>query len=210
MRPAEPSQIPRAVGATVLGPDHPLIHAIDACRTVTWQLTCVAAVLVGSGIADLEGSSWATPAAIGAGATLLLLMVVAASLWQRTRDRAVDVILEGGESVPMSAVQRQRERLMSARTRRGLARRFQEMVELSARPRAPRLPGALPLYQLGVVAQVRPELLSLAWLLETDAVSARGVARAERVISDYMSPLYGRDDQLLRDELARVIRLLGE
>jgi hypothetical protein len=210
MRPAEHSEIPRAVGAAVFGPDHPLVRAIDAFQTVTWQLSCVAAVLIGSGIADLEGSSWATPAAIGAGATLVLLTVVAASLRQRTRDRAVDVILAGGESVAMAAVQRQRQRLLSARTRRGLARRFEEMVELSARPRVPRLPSALPLYRLGVVARVRPELLALARMLETDAVSAQGVARAERVISDCMSPLYGGDDKPLRDELRRVIRLLGE
>jgi hypothetical protein len=66
------------------------------------------------------------------------------------------------------------------------------------------------LYRLGVVAQVSPELLELARMLETDAVSARGVARPERVISDCMSPLYRRHDQPLRDELRRVIRLLEE
>jgi hypothetical protein len=210
MRPAEHSEIPRAVGAAVLGPDHPLVRAIGAFQTVTWQLSCVAAVLIGSGIADLEGSSWAAAAAIGAGATLVLLTVVAAALRQRMRDRAVDVILAGGEHVTVAAVRRERERLLSARTRGGLAARFEEMVELSARPRVPRLPSTLPLYRLGVVARVRPELLALVRLLEADAVSARGVARAERVISDCMSPLYGRDGQPLREELRRVIRLLAE
>ena len=46
-------------------------------------------------------------------------------------------------------------------------------------------------------------------LLRTEGVSARGVARAERLVERAVSPLYGQDVGALREELRRVRDLLG-
>ena len=53
------------------------------------------------------------------------------------------------------------------------------------------------------------ELRDVIGLLRTEGVSARGVARAERLVERAVSPLYGQDVGALREELRRVRDLLG-
>jgi hypothetical protein len=196
-------------GGSVLGPQHPLMRAIDAWHVVMRQCTIVAAVLCGSGIACLEGRGWAAPLAVAAAITLAILAVVAVSLRQRRRDHAIDVILEGREEVGLAVVQRECGRLRSARTRRALARSFTEMVHQATHPQKLQMRGARPLYHLAIVAGVTDELLELASGLEREAVSTIGVARAERLITNAMSPLYGLEPGALRTELRRIISQLG-
>jgi hypothetical protein len=198
---------PDAIGLVriALPPGHPLARAIDARHTVAKQITSVAAILMGSGIAWLEGRHWARPVAVAAAVTISILIPAAACLRERMRDAAIDVILEGHEQLPISAVQRQRSRLRSARTRRGLARSFREIVEEASQPRKLQMRGARPLYHLPVVARVSTELVELVRLLETTSVSTIGAARVERLITDAMSPLYGSSSAELAAELHRII-----
>jgi hypothetical protein len=141
--------------------------------------------------------------------TLAILAVVAASLRQRRRDHAIEVILEGREDVQIAVVQRERGRLRSTRTRRALARSFTEMVNQAAHPQKLQMRGSRPLYHLAVVALVTSELLELVSGLEAESVSTIGLARAERLITDAMSPLYGLEPGALRTELRRIISQLG-
>jgi hypothetical protein len=119
------------------------------------------------------------------------------------------MILDGHENMPISVVQSERSRLMSLRTRRGLAANFEEMIELSTHPQKLQPRGARPLYHVTVVAAVTAELTEIVRLLRTEPTAARGVARAERVIADGTSPLYGLNYDALRSELRRVISQLS-
>ena len=76
------------------------------------QWVHVAAVLTGSVIARIEGREWAGPLAGSAASVLLILTVLVAAHKQRERDCAIELVLEGRETVPIAAVQRQRRRLL--------------------------------------------------------------------------------------------------
>jgi hypothetical protein len=191
-----------------LRPDHPLLRASEAVRDTSRQWIYVAAVLVGGGIALIEGRPWAAALACSAGGVLLILSVLLAAHRQRERDRAIELILEGRENVPIAAVQRQRRRLLARRTRQGLASSLEDLLqEVSTRRRLPLRPVA-PLFEPRVVRAVTNELRGVIALLRTEGVSARGVARAERLVEHAISTLYGHDARALREELGRVRELL--
>lgn len=100
VRPASSAQ-----GSALLGPDHPLVRVTDALQNVIKQWLVVAALLAGSIAALIEGTAWAKPVALGAAVVLAILAVVDAAFGQRKRDRSIDLILEGRETVPIAAVQ---------------------------------------------------------------------------------------------------------
>jgi hypothetical protein len=189
--------------------DHPLISAIDAVRYTRRQWVHVAAVLTGSAIARAEGDGRALPLMASAGAVLAILTLLLAARRQHERDCAIGVILDGRERIPLAAVARQRRRLLSDRTRQGLANSLENKVrEASGR----RYLGArlvpVPCDRL-VVSAVADEIVQVAQFLRRPNSSARGVARAERLIERALSPLYGRDIDALREELSRVRELLA-
>jgi hypothetical protein len=64
--------------------------------------------------------------------------------------------------------------------------------------------GARPLYKLRVVAAVDADLAVVIRLLRSEQASVRGVALAERLVTDGVSPLYGNQISALREELSRV------
>jgi hypothetical protein len=203
-----PSPAPTSTGVTALGRDHPLARATDTLRIAVRQWCVVAAMVIGAGIASLEGHTWGLPLTLAAGATLLLVSTIVIAAHGRRRDRAIDLILDGHDSLPIGVVQHERRRLESTRTRAALARRFEDIVELSAHPHLARTWASRPLYHLRVVVRATPELIEIVRLLRTRPVSIRGVASAERVIAHAESPLYGFDHRALRSELARVADLL--
>jgi hypothetical protein len=194
--------------SAVLGPGHPLVGAIEAVQRVVRQSLAVGAVLVGSLVAVGEGESWGPAFAGSAGIVLLGLALYAVLLQQDKRDRVLDLIVEGGEGVPIPSVQRQRRRLLAPRTRRTLARSLQAViVEASKRGRVSMFVARVPVDVL-VVAAVAAELREVIALLGADRVAARGVAAVERLLTDGGSPLYGHEVEPLRDELHRVRGLM--
>jgi hypothetical protein len=170
----------------------------------------VAAVLAGSVIALAEGGRWASGLVCSSGAVLIVLSLLLAVRVQARRDCVIDVILEGGEALPVAVVRRARRRLVSSRNRVGLAQSLEEMVREAAAPRTGRGRIVPSLFEPRVVAQVADELLELGALLRTGQVSARGVASLERLVSYATSPLYGHDVAALRAELCRVQGVLKE
>ncbi len=169
----------------------------------------VAAVLAGSVIALIEGRSWASPLALSAAGVLLVLGVLLAAHLQRERDRAIELILEGREGVPVAAVQRQRRRLSSKRTRLGLARSFEDILQEASTRRRVQFRPLSPLFEPRVVRAVTNELRGVIGLLRSEEISTCGVARAERLVEHGVSPLYGHDVRALREELRRVRDLLS-
>ena len=140
---------------------------------------------------------------------LLTLTVLVAVHKQRERDCAIELVLEGRERVPIAAVQRQRRRLLAEQTRNGLAGNLEDLIRQSARPSRFQLRVApLPLEPM-VVRMVAADLRDVIGLLRAEGVSARGVARAERLVERAVSPLYGQDVGALGEELCRVRDLLG-
>jgi hypothetical protein len=201
------SSVSRPASA-VLGPDHALSRAIDALETTLRQWRAVAAVLVGSVIALVEGRGWAPTVAGSAAIVLVGLTVIASAHGQRKRDVVLDMILNGQEPLAITAVQRQRDRLLCQRTRAKLASNVDEIIERATnRPKfQTRL--VLPLFERPVVASVAGELRQIIELLLADDATARGVAGCERLITHACSPLYGQDAELLRQELHRLRDML--
>jgi len=191
------SQTPSAV----LGPEHPLTHAVDRLESVARQSRVVGAVLVGSVIDVSEGVAWAAAAALSAVIVLFGLAILAAAFAQNRHDRALDLIIAGHESVPVAAVQRERQRLGAARTQRRLARTIDSIVEQASNPATPCVRGARPLFEIAVVALVAEDLRAISRLLRAEHASVRGVALAEHLISHATSPLYGDQAHALRSEL---------
>ena len=64
-------------------------------------------------------------------------------------------------------------------------------------------------FESTVLTMAAGELRDVIGLLRTQAVSALGVARAERLVERAVSPLYGQDADALCEELRRVRDLLG-
>ena len=160
-------------------------------------------------IARIEGREWAGPLAGSAAIVLLILTVLVAAHKQRERDCAIELILEGRERVPIAAVQRQRRRLLFEQTRNGLAGNLEDLTRQAAgRSRFQVRVTPLP-FEPMVVRIVAGELRDVIGLLRAEEVSARGVARAERLAERAVSPLYGQDAGALREELCRVRDLLA-
>ena len=194
---------------TVLRSDHPLLRATEAVQYTGRQWVDVAAVLAGSVIARIEGREWAGPLAGSAAIVLLILTVLVASHKQRERDCAIELVLKGGETVPIAAVQSQRRRLLAEQTRNGLADNLEDLIRQAARrPRLQMRVTPLP-FEPTVLTMVAGELRDVIGLLRTEGVSAPGVARVERLVERAASPLYGQDVGALREELRRVRDLPG-
>jgi len=194
---------------TVLRSDHPLLRATEAVHYTGRQWVRVAAVLTGSVIASIEGREWAGPLAGSAAIVLLILTVLVAVHKQRERDCAIELVLDGRERVPIAAVERQRRRLLADQTRNGLAGNLEDLIRQAA-SRSRRQMRVTPLpFEPMVVRMVAGELRDVIGLLRAEGVSARGVARAERLVERAVSPLYGQDVGALREELRRVRDLLA-
>ena len=201
---ADPSS---GTGDSPLRPEHPLVLATDALERVVRQWLLVAALLAGSVAAGLDDQAWSRSLTLAGGTALAVLSVIALGLRQRKRRRAIDLILEGQETIAVAAVQHERCRFLSARGRTGLARSFQHVIDQASYVR-PRPRGAQPLFHLWVVRDALDDLRELVPLLQAPRTSARGLAYADRLIGHGGSPLYGADVPALRAELRRVKQLL--
>jgi hypothetical protein len=199
---------PPAIAArAALGTDHPLAHALELQTVFVRDVLAVVGVALALAAATVIGFvSW--PALVIA--LVVAGALVAAGLFARAavRSRALDVIAEGRERVPVPAVARERERLLDARHRRMLAGSLARLRSAAERP-APWAPrSTVPAYP-GTLRAVGPELAELEALLAQPLGTARGVALVKRLLVDGVSPLHGGDAQRLREELRRITLLLA-
>jgi hypothetical protein len=192
----------------LLGRDHPYSRASDALAALRRQVTAVALLLVGSLAALVLGVGQAVTLVIGASIVLLGLGAFAGEQWDRRRHAARQLVLDGRETLPLAPIQRERRRLLEARTRRYVARSFERVLQHVTRRPAPVPASVRPLFDVGTVAAVVDDLREIVALLHAGVPQARGVALAERLLTEGVSPLYGYDAMALRDELRRVRYLL--
>jgi hypothetical protein len=189
--------------------DQPLTHASEALDVSVKQLLVVVAMFVGGVAGAVEHATWGRSLAIAAGLVLLGFAFVAWTRVQTCRDRALELILEGKEDVPLRIVQRQRRRLASARTRSSLARTLESMIDETLRRGPLALRSARPLLSRSLIRAVQGELRGIARLLEREDATVRGTALIERIVTRGESSLYGQDPAALRSDLARARALLG-
>ena len=123
------------------------------------------------------------------------------------RRRAVELIAQGRGALPLQPVVRERQRLLDPVHRERLARSLDVIRTEAGRP-----PGKChrirPLYSVRVVRAVSSELGQAAELVRNGG-GLCGLARAEQLVTDGHSPLYGDDEVALRHELDRIHFLLA-
>ena len=136
-----------------------------------------------------------------------MLGLVAIGLRQTKRRSAINLILAGREFLSIPDVQQQRQRLLSHRNRAALARTFEEIVGLVVKPNL-HTRVASPLLHVPVISPAVNEMREVIRLLQDDRGSARGIARAERLIEEATSALYGLNSDALRSELWLICTLL--
>jgi hypothetical protein len=192
----------------LLGSEHPYTRANDALAAFWRQLGAVGLLLLASIGALIVGLGEALPLLISSAIVALALAALAGEQWDRRRFAARQLVLDGRESLPLGPVQRERRRLLEARTRHYVARSFERVLQHVTRRPAPVPPSVRPLFDVGTVASVTEDLREIVKLLHSGVAHARGVALAERLLTEGVSPLYGYDAIALRDELRRVRYLL--
>ena len=200
---------PREENASaLLGAEHPLVRALDALAALTRQTLAVTGALAACALAAAAGATWARAAALGAAVVLVVLAALAAALLRQARRRALDLIAEGREWLPLAAVAHERRRLLRPRTRARLASGLAEVLEEALIPRAVPVASASLLADARVLRENASELCAVAALVRTAPASAGGVALVERLLTDGCSPLYGKEVGPLREELRRARFLL--
>lgn len=186
------------------------MRVTEALSTAYRQALAVGLMLAVSAGSAAAGSSWGPPVALAAGLLLLLIAAATAGLRCAERTRAIDLIVDGEEWLPLDAVRRQRRRLLSARTRAVLARSFESHARDVVDRRRSTVRSARPVYDRAVIAAVAVDLRAVAEALRRRQPTAvRGVAMAERLLIDGLGPFYGHDVDALRAELRRVLFLLS-
>ena len=194
--------------SALLGEGHPLVRASDALAVLSRQTLAVTAALAACSLAAVAGATWARAAALAAATVLVVLAALAAALLGEVRQRAMDLILEGRERLPLAAVKRERRRLLSPRTRVRLATGLAGVLEEALMPRGVPVASASLLADARVLRVNAGELRAVAALMRAAPASARGVALVECLLTDGCSPLYGKEVEPLREELRRASYLL--
>jgi hypothetical protein len=192
----------------LLGSEHPFTRANETLGVFRRQLGAVGVLLLVSVGALILGVGQALTLAIGSAIVMLVLAALAGEQWDRRRFAARQLVLDGRESLPLAPVQRERRRLLEPRTRHYVARSFERVLQHVTRRPAPVPASVRPLFDVGTVASVTEDLREIVRLLHRGVAHARGVALAERLLTEGVSPLYGYDAIALRDELRRVRYLL--
>jgi hypothetical protein len=194
-----------AVGCRVARHCSSVVRTSRSIAAVERLAFTVLAVLIAS---RTVGGSVAAPAVtVCALGVLLVLLLLGVALLDKRRRLALDLIIEGQDWLPISAVARQRSRLAKLRSRRRLARGFERVFE-EGLGLGRLAPGPLPMVRPAVAAAVLAELGAVGALLRSACPGIRGVALAERLLIDGASPLYGQDVAALREQLGRASLLL--
>jgi hypothetical protein len=195
--------------ADVLGAEHPVARAAELRRVVARQLTTASAMLaVAVTGVDLDGARLLGTFLAAAAAVEVCLVIAALAARASVRERARDLIAEGGD-VAVAEVAAECRRLVDGRHRARLA------VTLG---RA--LAGADQWHALPLATRPPPSVLDLAphratiadviaLLRAPDTASARGVALLDRLLrGGYAAPLYVARQEEVGRELVRIRLLL--
>ena len=203
-----PSEDEISRAESLLGSDDPLVAALDRLAIAVSQVIVSVAVLLVSLAGVIAAVQGAIPLAMASAAVTVGFGCRAASRAADCRERACDLLIGGRGDVSLAVVDRERRRLLDPHRRETLARAYETLGD------EPSASGAVPcrasvIVTPRVMAKVRPELALIAVLLRDDAASIRGVAAAERMITTGGSSLFGRDHEIIRQDLRRIALLLS-
>jgi hypothetical protein len=193
----------------LVGVGHPLVRAIHAYKAVRDQIAVIAALQLVSAVLLYEKAPFALPFAVASGSALAVLSYRLAVLRSRRRDVCRELIIRGGEWLPLAAVQAESRRLRSSRHQARLSRAVDEIADLADR-RLFQSPTAAVVCHVSVLERFVPELREIAFLLLAGGGAVRGVALVERLLLFGDSPIYGTEVETLRRELSRARALLGQ
>jgi hypothetical protein len=116
-----------ASAAALLGPDHPLVRAVDRFSVLVQRSLIIAALLSTSIGALVEGVSSALSLVVAAAVVLAGFVCGALVAAWTERERALDLIIEGRGHFPLAVIDRERRRLLDANHRNALARSLEGM-----------------------------------------------------------------------------------
>jgi hypothetical protein len=190
-----------------LGPDHPLVRVTAQLSMAEWRCLAVSAALVAGVCALAVDSGLGAPVTVAAAIVLVAQLVRIHALIAARDRRAVELIAEGRGALPVGAIARARRRLLDPSQREQLARALDAIRTEANRP-ADGCPPIPPLYNVCVVRAVSPELADVARLVR-EGGGLRGLAGAQLLVTDGLSPLYGHVELTLRQELGRIRFLLA-
>jgi hypothetical protein len=194
---------------TLVGASHPLVAVVRGLKTARDQVFVVAAIQVVGAILLYEKAPFAVPLAISGGLVQAALGCRLAVLRTRKRDVCRELVIRGGDWLPLAAVERESRRLRSARRQARLARALEEIVDIANRRRF-QGPTAAVVCHVCVLRPVVPRLREIAWVLRGGGAAVCGVALVERLLIFGDSPLYGTEVEPLRQELGRARFLLAQ
>jgi hypothetical protein len=196
-----------ALAERSLGEHEPLVRLLERYASALAQLTVALTISVASAFVLIAGHAVALPVLIGGGIAALGFGVRTTVCAMDRHDRVLELIIADRSGLPIPAIGRELARLRDPAHRGSLARAYEAVGQLpSPSGRVPHR--ACVVAVPSVVAQVQPELLRIASLLRGDQPPLCGVAAAEQLLCGGGSSLFGRDVDLLRQDLGRVAYLL--
>lgn len=212
-RPAAPHRAV-ASGATVerslaqmwLGPGHPLVQSLSRSETACQQLVTATAAGAAGVVWYVGDWAFGLSLAMAAAVVQALLACRLVVLRQGRRDLCLDLVVRGGERLPLPCIQRLRLDLVDRRARERLASSIDELVRAAGHSGS-RCKLIHPLADRRVVRAVAPDLREVASLLRCDP-AVQGVALVEWLLTSPATPLYGSEIEPLRAELRRARYLM--
>ena len=191
------------VSRELLGPGHPLAHAThrfrSACLHLLYGVALVAAIAVfAHGRTRVVELTAATVMC-----SLLGGLVLAA--WCARRRCVLQVIIAGGEDLPLAELEPVRRRLSDPHRRRQLAASLERCL-VAARQWQRTPPYLRPPANVRLLLPLQDDVHEIECLLRAETLPrVRGVALCEQLLTDGVtSPLFRSDSDALRRELGRI------
>jgi hypothetical protein len=196
----------RSLAEMWLGAGHPLVQSLSRSETACQQLVTATAAGAAGVVWYVGDWSFGLSLAIGASVAQALFACRIAVLRRGRRDLCLDLVVRGGERLPLACVERLRRDLVDRRARERLASSIDDLVRAATQPWArPEL--IHPLADRRVIRAVAADLREVALLLRGDP-AVQGVALVEWLLTSPATPLYGSELEPLREELRRARYLM--
>jgi hypothetical protein len=196
----------RSLAEMWLGAGHPLVQSLSRSETACQQLVTVTAAGAAGVVWFVGGWSFGLSLAIGAALAQAMFVCRIAVLRGGRRDLCLELVVRGGERLPLACVERVRRDLLDRRTLGRLASSIEELVRAAGQPGS-RSQLIHPLADRRVIRAVAPDLREVASLLR-GAPAVQGVALVEWLLTSPATPLYGSEIEPLRAELRRARYLM--
>jgi hypothetical protein len=196
-----------AMTEALVGAGHPLVGVLRGLKTTRDQVLMVTAIQVIAAVLLLERVPLALPLFVAGGVVLTALGCRVAFLRSRRRDECRELIIRGGDWLPLAPVELESRRFRDIRYQTRLALALEEIADI-AECRRFQSPIVAVVCHVRVLRPVAPQLREIVSLLLSGRAAVCGVALVEQLLVFGDSPLYGTRAEPLRQELGRARYLL--